>query len=176
MTDILSAKDARIMASSAVPMFAWLAAKGSTGACMTEFPAEFDSVSTILRRYCMRGQVGYVEEAGDRKRQRRRYFTREHCPSNATLEPLNVPRRAQLAADPNHKPQPRHKQQSLTVMRKAAPVVPFASAEADYSKAKRTVWVPPPDPRAVGKPEPFFAAGERLEARPWAVAVAGGAR
>lgn len=168
-------------AARAVALLEWLATQPN-GACKTEIPDDqFSDASTVLRRFCERGQVGFVLEPGMKAgNPRRRYFVRDQCPEGATLAPLKIPRRAQLAADPNHKPVPRHVAKPLTVKQPPprSPTSPeFARAEPIITgQTVVTIWTPPKDPRAVGKPEPFFAAGKRLEPRPWAAAVAGGAR
>lgn len=143
-------------AARAVALLDWLATQPN-GACKIEIPdGQFSDASTVLRRFCERGQVGFVREPGMKAgNPRRRYFVRDQCPPGATLAPLKIPRRAQLAADPTHVPQPRHKQQALTVIKPAA--IKFSDCAADYSRAKLTVWVPPPDPRDRYLPsEPLF--------------------
>lgn len=164
-------------AARAVALLDWLATR-TDGACKLEVPeGRFSDASTVLRRFCERGQVGYVMEPGLRGNDRRRYFVRDLCPPGAVLYPLCVPRRAQLAADPKHQPQPRKKysdKRCIGTWTEHRPYAPpatgvrshtFAESEADYSRAKVTICPSGTDNRFT--PErvtPFFAAGKRIEA------------
>lgn len=154
-------------AARAVALLEWLE-KRPQGACKLEIPpGEFSDTSTVLRRFTERGQVGYVEEPGLKAgNPRRRYYVRALCPPGAFLLPLNIPRRAMLAADPNHKPRPRYK---------ATPKLPNAGTvvRPKASKFEGEVIIPKDvkvtkaehksDSRyEVDKVEPFFAAGKWL--------------
>jgi len=150
-------------AARAVALLDWLATQPA-GACKLEIPPDrFSDSSTVLRRFCERGQVGYVEEPGLKgSRVRRRYFVRDKCPPGAILAPLCIPRKAKLAADPTHKPKPKPGNRP-----EGEPII--------TERTRVTYWTPPPDPKAT-TPEPFFSAGKWLKPRPWVVAVTGGER
>jgi hypothetical protein len=150
-------------AARAVALLDWLATQPA-GACKLEIPPDrFSDSSTVLRRFCERGQVGYVEEPGLKgSRVRRRYFVRDKCPPGAILAPLCIPRKAKLAADPTHKPKPKP-----GIRPEGEPII--------TERTRVTYWTPPPDPKAT-TPEPFFSAGKWLKPRPWVVAVTGGER
>jgi hypothetical protein len=178
------------LAARAVALLDWLAEQPG-GACKLEIPPDrFSDSSTVLRRFCERGQVGYVEEPGLKgSRLRRRYYVRDRCPPGAILAPLCIPRKAKLAADPTHKPAPRHVPKPQEPYDPTSPMLPakppahwkgardrFADVEPIITeRTKITYWTPPPDPRATS-PEPFFSAGKWLKPRPWVVAVTGGER
>ncbi len=147
-------------AARAVALLDWLTAQPN-GACKLEIPeGQFSDASTVLRRFTERGQIGYVMEPGING-QRRRYYVRDKCPEGAILAPLNIPRRAALAADPKHKPQPRHVKREPSP--RLDPRAEFLAAEPIITeRTKVTGWQPPPDPRRVVNPEPFFSAGKWL--------------
>jgi hypothetical protein len=166
------------LAARAVALLDWLATQPA-GACKLEIPPDrFSDSSTVLRRFCERGQVGYIEEPGLKgSRLRRRYYVRDRCPPGAILAPLCIPRKAKLAADPTHKPPPRYVKQERPDYVSPKPK-PGNRPEGDpiiTERTRVTYWTPPPDPRATS-PEPFFSAGKWLKPRPWVVAVTGGER
>lgn len=165
-------------------MLRFLAQRAAQGATAAEIKAYTrGTMQCYIQRYAAAGIIGFHDEPAKRVRGAqilRRYWLREHCPPAATLQPKRELRKivrkvpADIPSAPNYATvKPRPPIAASDDFKAAAPRI--------TERTKVTIWTPQPDPRAAKIPPapPLFgklSTGRAPEPRPWAAAVAGGAR
>lgn len=165
-------------------MLTWLQSRPD-GATVAETRDHFKraghAISCGIARLHSLGLLGFLDVPNPSTQRRakatvRRYWAREHCPPGATLaaevKPLKramngAPKLEKVPAAPNRN----------TIVKPKPPKVP-TKPEGEAINPGVVAVVLPGFERAFQQPapQPFFAAGKRLEPRPWAAAVAGSGR
>lgn len=173
-------------------MLEWLEAR-TEGATVAETRAHFGRISHAiscgLARLQLLGLIGWLDVPNPSSERRakktvRRYFARAHCPPGATIAEAVKPLVRAMNGGPKLKGIPAAPNAN-TVTKPRPPLTASdafkAAAPRITERTKVTIWTPQPDPRDARLPKhpPLFGKiehGRAPEPRPWAAAVAGGAR